>query len=91
MTEFSFESPVYLRHLDIEINAEITCNYIAPERGRRGPHGEPLEPDYDSEIEIVAIRDGDSLYDFDDLDRSEQDYLIEEAWEQIYVMQEERE
>ncbi len=35
----------------------ITYEYTPPSRGQKGPHGEPLEPDAESEIEILSATD----------------------------------
>ena len=41
----------------VEIDLTITYEYTPPSRGQRGPHGEPLEPDAESEIEIISVTD----------------------------------
>jgi len=35
----------------------ITYEYSPPSAGQRGPHGESLEPDAESEIEILSVTD----------------------------------
>ena len=40
-----------------ETTLTITYKHTQPTRGQRGPHGEPLEPDAESEIEILSVTD----------------------------------
>ena len=49
----------------VEIDLTITYEYTPPSRGQRGPHGEPLEPDAESGIEILSVTDeaGNDYYD----------------------------
>jgi len=42
---------------DTETTLTITYEYALPSRGQTGPHGEPLEPDTESEIEIISVTD----------------------------------
>lgn len=42
---------------DTETTLTITYGHTPPSRGQRGPHGEPLEPDAESEIEILSVTD----------------------------------
>ena len=42
---------------DTETTLAITYQHTPPSRGQRGPHGEPLEPDAESEIEILSATD----------------------------------
>lgn len=47
-----------------ETTLTITYQHTPPSRGQRGPHGEPLEPDAESEIEIISVTD-ESGNDYD--------------------------
>ena len=40
-----------------ETTLTITYQHTPPSRGQTGPHGEPLEPDAESEIEILSVTD----------------------------------
>jgi hypothetical protein len=40
-----------------ETTLTITYEYTPPSRSQTGPHGEPLEPDAESEIEILSVTD----------------------------------
>lgn len=40
-----------------ETTLTITYQHTPPARGQRGPHGEPMEPDVESEIEILSVTD----------------------------------
>jgi hypothetical protein len=40
-----------------ETTLTITYKHTPPSRGQTGPHGEPLEPDAESEIEILFVTD----------------------------------
>ena len=42
---------------DTETTLTITYQHTPPSRGQTGPHGEPLEPDAESEIEILCVTD----------------------------------
>ena len=42
---------------DTETTLTITYQHTPPSRGQTGPHGEPLEPDAESEIEILSVTD----------------------------------
>ena len=42
---------------DTETALTITYEHTPPSRGQTGPHGEPLEPDAESEIEILSVTD----------------------------------
>ena len=42
---------------DTETTLTITYQHTPPSRGQRGPHGESLEPDAESEIEILSVTD----------------------------------
>mgnify|MGYP003403600126 CR=1 FL=1 len=42
---------------DTETTLTITYQHTPPSRGQRGSHGEPLEPDAESEIEILSVTD----------------------------------
>ena len=42
---------------DTETTLTITYQHTPPSRGQTGPHGEPLEPDAESEIEIISVTD----------------------------------
>ena len=42
---------------DTETALTITYEHTPPSRGQTGPHGEPLEPDAESEIEILYVTD----------------------------------
>ena len=49
---------------DTETTLTITYQHTPPSRGQRGSHGEPLEPDAESEIEILSVTDeGGNGYD----------------------------
>jgi len=49
---------------ETETALAITYQHTPPSRGQRGPHGEPLEPDAESEIEILSVTDeGGNDYD----------------------------
>lgn len=41
----------------VEVELTITYEHTPPSRGQTGPHGEPLEPDTESEIEIISVTD----------------------------------
>ena len=50
----------FLHHIetgDTETTLTITYQHAPPSRGQTGPHGEPLEPDEQAEIEILSIVD----------------------------------
>lgn len=57
----------FLHHIetgDTETTLTITYQHTPPTRGQTGPHGEPLEPDAESEIEILSVTDeGGNDYD----------------------------
>ena len=40
-----------------ETTLTITYQHTPPSRGQRGSHGEPLEPDAESEIDIISVTD----------------------------------
>lgn len=40
-----------------ETTLTITYQHTPPSRGQTGPHGESLEPDAESEIEILSVTD----------------------------------
>ena len=40
-----------------EVELTTTYQHTPPSRGQTGPHGEPLEPDAESEIEIISVTD----------------------------------
>ena len=40
-----------------ETTLTITYEHTPPSRGQTGPHGEPLEPDTESKIEILSVTD----------------------------------
>jgi len=40
-----------------ETTLTITYQHTPPSRGQTGPHGEPLEPDAESKIEIISVTD----------------------------------
>ena len=42
---------------DTETTLTITYEHTPPSRGETGPHGEPLEPDAESEIDIISVTD----------------------------------
>jgi len=42
---------------DTETTLTIIYEHTPPSRGQTGPHGEPLEPDAESEIEILSVTD----------------------------------
>ncbi len=42
---------------DTETTLTITYEHTPPSRGQTGPHGESLEPDAESEIEILSVTD----------------------------------
>lgn len=42
---------------DTETTLTITYQHTPPSRGQTGPHGESLEPDAESEIEILSVTD----------------------------------
>jgi len=42
---------------DTETALTITYEHTPPSRGQTGPHGEPLEPDAESKIEILSVTD----------------------------------
>lgn len=42
---------------DTETTLTITYGHTPPSRGQRGLHGEPLEPDAESKIEILSVTD----------------------------------
>lgn len=67
-----------------EIKCIVDAVYYPPERGLRDSFGVPLEPDYDELIEILGIkgRAGEEI-DFDELERTQQEALIEAAYEQL--------
>ena len=47
-----------------EIDLTIIYEYTPPSRGQKGPHGEPLEPDAESGIEVISVTDeGGKEYD----------------------------
>jgi len=50
----------FLHHIetgDTETTLTITYEHTPPSRGQTGPHGESLEPDAESEIEILSVTD----------------------------------
>jgi len=50
----------FLHHIetgDTETTLTITYQHTPPSRGQTGPHGESLEPDAESEIEILSVTD----------------------------------
>jgi len=49
---------------DTETALTITYEHTPPSRGQTGPHGEPMEPDAESKIEILSVTDeGGNDYD----------------------------
>ena len=49
---------------DTETTLTITYHHTPPSRGQTGPHGEPMEPDAESKIEILSVTDeGGNDYD----------------------------
>ncbi len=67
-----------------ELKCFIKAAYYPPERGLRDSFGVPLEPDDDALVEILNIkgRAGNEV-DFDELERAQQEALIEAAYAQL--------
>ena len=57
----------FLHHIetgDTETTLTITYEHTPPSRGQTGPHGEPMEPEAESKIEILSVTDeGGNDYD----------------------------
>ena len=50
----------FLHHIETptgETTLTITYQHTPPSRGQTGLHGEPLEPDAESKIEILSVTD----------------------------------